>query len=553
MNFLKQSLTMNRTRSIAIHDAIIGKDEGDHTRISIILPWASLGDLSQFLLDGDVPSQYHYDFKKNFPRVEKDQHLNRSLLKQSTQLAEALAFLHEGFDTKVDDWHVRCAHMDLRPANMIIFHSPDSTVGKWKISDFGISVFSAVPKIATQKAGEMGSLGDYLSRIQANFKTSQSLGRHLQTFQAPEIELPQQDPRTADAEKAELKSDIWSFGAILAEVLAYALGRSASVKDFRERRMQQTFGRDSPDDLFYSPGPIQDLSNCLLRPEVADWLDEFHHEIYPPPTTGCLKCWAMCVKSILVVSPDYRPNAAKVEQLLQKLQRHMANSEDRSCFEPDSPVHISPASTTPPPIPSYSIPFTVNPRLDSLTSYHGGIYAPSPEPHDMQPGSTRSPSVMLGSPTEASFETGTQSWQNAVLPTPIPEVRRDSNTTSSSGIRESLPMLSASRSITSSQVNLAQADIIDFDLDAAGGRMAYLTRAGVEVFQLSPSEPTTPPRRHGEILHPVSKKKEWRGVCISGKYLVIWGFINRRPEVSTEELSTPNRRNEILTGIGSDI
>lgn len=540
MNFLKQSLTMNRTRSIAIHDAIIGQDEGDHTRISIISPWASMGDLSQFLLDGRVETRRHYDFKKNFPHAEADQHMSQSLLKQSTQLAGALRFLHEGFDTKVDDWHVRCSHMDLRPENIMIFHSLDSTVGKWKISDFEISVSSAVPKIAIQKGGEMGSLGDYLYRIQANFKTA--LGRQLQTFQAPESELPRQGPRTKDADISELKSDIWSFGAILAEILAYALGRSARVKEFRERRTQQIFGRDSPDDLFYSPGPIHDLSNYILRPQVADWLDDLDHRIYAPSTTGCLKCWGRCVKSILVVDPEHRPNATKVEEWLQKLQHHLARPENEFCLEPELPIPSSASSIPPSPILQYTFSHPIRPHVDSLTSCQGGIYAPSPEPP--QTDSIRSPSVVTGSPVEASFETGTQPWRPPVSPTPDAEVRRDSNTTSSSGIRESFTMLSASRSSSVSQVSLAQTEVIDFDLDAAGGKMAYLTRAGVDIFQLRSHEQTTP-RSHGKIDHSGGKKKEWRGVGVSGNYLAIWGLINRRSEVGIEESLAAIRRSKL--------
>lgn len=84
MDFLKGSL--NQNQSIAIHEAIVERKQEDHTRISIILPYASLGDLSKFLVDGvsdaTIPSTQLYDVREKFPQINAaDYELHRSLLK----------------------------------------------------------------------------------------------------------------------------------------------------------------------------------------------------------------------------------------------------------------------------------------------------------------------------------------------------------------------------------------------------------------------------------------------------------------------------------------
>lgn len=568
MEFLKQSLTINR--SIAIHDAIIGRDEGDYIRIDIILPWASLGDLSQFLLDGTDDmnlehTEHYYDFAEKFPRARHDPHLTKSLLKQSTQLAGALKFLHEGFDTKEFEWHVRCAHMDLNPTNILIFHSSESTVGKWKISDLGISVFRAEAKFHTEKT-IMGSLGDYFARIKTNFGPMP--GQHLGTFQAPELEFPVEYSNVEDIEDAK-RRDVWSFGAILAEVSAYAFGRSASVKDFRERRTRQVPGRGRSGDLFYTPGTDQNPRHCALNIEVAHWLDQYN--IAEQSAAGCLACWGVIVKRILIVDAEIRPDATKVDQWLQKLQIHITHPREEPCL--DSNAGPRPPTILPS-VPQFPVLLGVNHLGDSVTSVSEDFYAPtldsySPEryrPHparypraerysypeldsptdrSLRLGSDTSPSLLVESPKDAGFhelEKIDTSTRRFTIRSGSGPDRRSSNTTSSSGVRDSLIPLSATRSTESVHVSLISADVIDFDLDTAGGKIAYLTKLGVEVFQLLPGEPMTP-QSHAQVPL-LGKKNDWRGVRLSGRYLAIWGYINKRSEVSGERAHSQSSAGE---------
>ncbi|KAL1853513.1 hypothetical protein Daus18300_011794 [Diaporthe australafricana] len=247
MELLKQSLVTHL--NISIHDAIIEQRLEDDTGIvSIVSPYASLGDLAQFLAGDRI---------YKFPRFKDSHQLSMSLLGQSKNLAEALEFLHNGFQTKANDWKIKCAHLDLKPSNILIFESSqnDEVVGNWKLCDFGISVFGAEH---LHRGGsptvQLGSAGDFFMRLEKTIRTSPK--RIPGVYQAPEIEHPHLT--SGDDSNPELgarTSDIWSFGAIFAEVLAYAQGGASGVKIFAQTRTCPTDvqGVKFPNDFFYTP------------------------------------------------------------------------------------------------------------------------------------------------------------------------------------------------------------------------------------------------------------------------------------------------------------
>lgn len=334
MELLKQSLVTNV--NISIHDAIIEQRQEDDTGIvSIVSPYATLGDLAQFLADGYGMTGGHwdqiYDMDEKFPRAKNTHQLRMSLLAQSKNLASALEFLHNGFTTKANDWKIKCAHLDLKPSNILIFESSqrDEVVGSWKLSDFGISVFGA-EHLQGSPTVQLGSAGDYFMKFADTIRTSPK--RIPGVYQAPEIEHPQ--PTSDDSNSPEhgaRTSDIWSFGAIFAEVLAYAHDGARGVKTFDQRRRRRTTinGELIRNDFFYTTTtehmrrPSSTLP-CIVRREVSLWLDEFspEAETEPPASGACLRCWAGCVKNILEVNPHARPSAPKLSQWIADLHRH---------------------------------------------------------------------------------------------------------------------------------------------------------------------------------------------------------------------------------------
>lgn len=119
LKLLKKSLTTNN--NIALHLGLI--DHG--SQCLIIFPRATLGDLWQFLYCGnppdDVDRQRHaYRFHERFPRAGKNGvDIASALLEQARDLAAALNFLHT--PRGIDDTMTFCAHMDLKPDNILIY------------------------------------------------------------------------------------------------------------------------------------------------------------------------------------------------------------------------------------------------------------------------------------------------------------------------------------------------------------------------------------------------------------------------------------------------
>ncbi|KAL2277163.1 hypothetical protein FJTKL_00174 [Diaporthe vaccinii] len=329
MELLKQSL--QKMENISIHDAIIEQIQEDDTEIvSIVSPYASLGDLAQFLAGGCGITRGQwgqiYDVDEQFPRAADAHQLKMSLLGQSKNLASALEFLHNGFTTSANDWKIKCAHLDLKPSNILIFETSqrDEVVGNWKLCDFGISVFGA-ERLQGSPTVELGSAGDFFNRVENTIRTSPR--RIPGSYQAPEIEHSD-DRRNPDF--GARTSDIWSFGAIFAEVLAFAEGRASAVESFKQERRRQTtvHGDLWLNDFFYTTVP-ENMGEtytlpCILRREVSQWLNNFiseHEPVHHPPGV-CLRCWAECVKSILEVNPRKRPSATTLYQWVGNLRTH---------------------------------------------------------------------------------------------------------------------------------------------------------------------------------------------------------------------------------------
>lgn len=329
MELLKQSLQTNH--NISIHDAIIEQIQEDDTEIvSIVSPYASLGDLAQFLAGGYGITRGQwgqiYDVDEQFPRAADAHQLKMSLLGQSKNLASALEFLHNGFTTSANDWKIKCAHLDLKPSNILIFESEkeDEVVGNWKLCDFGISVFGA-ERLLGSPTVELGSAGDFFNRVENTIRTAPR--RIPGSYQAPEVEHSD-DKRNPDF--GARTSDIWSFGAIFAEVLAYAEGGASAVENFKEERRRQTTvnGELWVNDFFYTTVPEHmgeaSILPCILRREVSQWLNNFiseHDPVHHPPGV-CLRCWAECVKSILEVNPRKRPSATTLYEWVGNLRTH---------------------------------------------------------------------------------------------------------------------------------------------------------------------------------------------------------------------------------------
>jgi serine/threonine protein kinase len=299
----------------------------------ILLPYAAYGDLEVFLHCGIAPDgDRKYDFNSFFPGV-KDRDVTIPLLGECWSLANALEWLHNSIKIETSASTVFCAHMDLKPANVLIWPDRGSLVGKWMISDFGISVF----KEETQQPDpKYGSIRDYVSQVTMNTRPKRQEG----TYQAPEVKLAeafsQSSHLTPEQRGIGRKSDIWAFGCILSEVLAFSLGRDHLVRIFQSARKH-----NAGDDYFYTEKARQsnhylgaaDRSRELpkeyeVRPAVLGWLDYICQSSASPQKW--VDCWVGAVRKILVVDAIKRPDAVELLKLLRHVKEHVVNSPGSS-------------------------------------------------------------------------------------------------------------------------------------------------------------------------------------------------------------------------------
>lgn len=241
--------------------AIIHGDE-----FMLILPFANLYNLEIFLRGGYEPfpstekPRKIYDFDTKFPMLTTPVKLQHAVVKEAHQLASALKWLHE--DLKVFGSSDRyLAHMDLKPANVLLVGEPGDArlpVGKWMLSDFGVSTFD---KATNARVLDTPSIRDVGIRFTSRGFQG-SIVRGHGPYQPPEVDLDNVDGR---------RCDVWSLSCLLSDVLAFAIGQKDYVHKLRQARYDRL-----GDDYFYEttvPTTITTIndSNTKLKSSILDW------------------------------------------------------------------------------------------------------------------------------------------------------------------------------------------------------------------------------------------------------------------------------------------
>jgi serine/threonine protein kinase len=164
-----------------------------------------------------------------------------SFLWRFYDILDALAFLHEDLvkaENPSEVW--RFAHLDLRPANILIFKASDRYDREiWKIHDFGISKVKKA-----MKGDEVTGWRKMFRSDTEDLTASGTLrARGSTTFLAPEYK----NFTIGEMASVTYKADIWSFGCIMSVGLSFLGDGSESVKDFSKKRKD----RAGVEDVFF--------------------------------------------------------------------------------------------------------------------------------------------------------------------------------------------------------------------------------------------------------------------------------------------------------------
>ncbi|KAF2132834.1 kinase-like protein [Dothidotthia symphoricarpi CBS 119687] len=272
----------------------------------ILFPWADHSDLHVFLLGGyTMAREQVYDFNLRFPKVT-DGTLIADICTQMRNIASALEWLHRGIEhPEARQNRIHLAHMDLKPDNILIDSDEGaSTVGKWVLTDFGIS---------TLKEGNEANIMT-IRDVFENFTINTSPQRDAGAYQPPEVQA-MTNPGKGIAGRG---GDIWSFGCIFAETIAFALNRTDGVKSFRNDRKA-----GHRNNYFYeeTQSSFQNLTSTKayrVRRGAELWLRKLPRDYSFP--NRAIECCVETLFDILKVHKNQRPTA---DELL-KMMRHVA-------------------------------------------------------------------------------------------------------------------------------------------------------------------------------------------------------------------------------------
>ena len=123
-----------------------------------------------------------------------------------------------------------------------------------------------------------------------------------------------------------------SYGCIFSEVLAFALGgESTLVCEYQTARKGQD-GKDyfyiEKEDRGHLSAPGTGPKQYQVHPKVLQWLDSLCGR--PLNSQGWVDCYVETIKHILIVDTQKRPDATKLQVLVEHVKAHVAASQDGS-------------------------------------------------------------------------------------------------------------------------------------------------------------------------------------------------------------------------------
>ncbi|KAK8138792.1 serine/threonine protein kinase [Apiospora sp. TS-2023a] len=294
---------------------ILGSSARGHPNILENLGSLEVGDTYSLFMPLAICDLKEYMMKIN-PHSPTTSIAKANLIRSAEGLAEGLAYLHNDIRT-ADLQHVVCYHMDLKPANILVFRENIDGEDRdiWKLSDFGMS---RVKIKHDDRSDGPESMFDkrFIRRKPAEVSVSATINRRGEgTYLAPESTMAKKRMRT--------ESDVWacnrSLGCIVSIIFTYLDTGYDGVTKFSTAREEHKAAKDM--DRFFCSSTS--FSRTQTNPAVKKWHTKLIQQAYTRSKKegdvfkGVLE---YLDKSVLVVDQGERRNASSAKDVASKLK-----------------------------------------------------------------------------------------------------------------------------------------------------------------------------------------------------------------------------------------
>lgn len=278
----------------------------DHeTDYSLLYELASF-DLRSFLYGRRSYQRYMEEHPSHYIAVKDDTIEAADFIHEATNLADGLNYLHHHL-FNAHRGAFQGAHNDLKPDNILVVFDRNQKlhpIGLWKIADFGIS---KVKETKDSQPVRHDKSTTYLDPGQPRDSSTQlshtTSKRNPGAFSPPEVE------KLDGEQQGARKGDIWSFGAILSLILAFALGGSPLVQEMDKERNAKPYVNDR---FYWRMGDMVEI-----KPNIADWLSQLSQR-YPLEGYWIPECVQLIFRTLSIKIVD-RPDACNVRDGLAKM------------------------------------------------------------------------------------------------------------------------------------------------------------------------------------------------------------------------------------------
>ncbi|KAK5637026.1 hypothetical protein RRF57_012738 [Xylaria bambusicola] len=229
-------------------------------------------------------------------------------LRCAAGLARGIAYLHHGIESP-DGRKVVCRHLDLRPANVLVFYNDGNMI--WKISDFGLSRIKSLPDVSINTDGLTVS------------PTFNPPGRGI--YSAPE---------SGSVKRMTTKSDVWSLGCIISVLCVWIRKGYDGVESYTKYRAEgdesacfyrsTKFGRLKPDPAIRIWHKIlikeeKDIALKKALTHILDYLDDktFSINANGRPTATELKS---CLEKAANIAEQETPKQGSLDNRISKFK-----------------------------------------------------------------------------------------------------------------------------------------------------------------------------------------------------------------------------------------